>query len=141
MRFKIVIAALLAVAVVTDVGVTLSTRRAEAVEGKVPAVDPGAPLAQLQARGKELQGRGARPASGSRPVPHATRPSGSRISGHSGRRRRRCTSFSSIRPPNGPDESRCYGRAPPSGLRPAGGFPRLRLDTLRRGNLICRLGG
>src|SRR5437667_12603578 len=57
MRFKIVIAALLAVAVVTDVGVTLSTRRAEAVEGKVPAVDPGAPIAQLQARVNELEGR------------------------------------------------------------------------------------
>src|SRR2546425_11249135 len=58
MRFKIVIAALVAVAVVTDVGVTLSTRRAEAVEGKVPAVDPGAPIAQLQARVNELEGRG-----------------------------------------------------------------------------------
>ena len=57
MRFKIVIAALLAVAVVTDVGVTLSTRRAEAVEGKVPAADPGAAIAQLQARVNELEGR------------------------------------------------------------------------------------
>src|SRR3989442_12707362 len=57
MRFKIVIAALVAVAVVTDVGVTLSTRRAAAVEGKVPAADPGAAIAQLQARGDELEGR------------------------------------------------------------------------------------
>src|SRR2546428_10564825 len=57
MRFKIVIAALVAVAVVTDVGVTLSTRRAEAVEGKVPAADPGAAIAQLQARVNELEGR------------------------------------------------------------------------------------
>src|SRR2546426_2026079 len=57
MRFKIVMAALLAVAVVTDVGVTLSTRRAAAVEGKVPAADPGAAIAQLQARVNELEGR------------------------------------------------------------------------------------
>src|SRR2546426_9762328 len=57
MRFKIVMAALLAVAVVTDVGVTLSTRRAAAVEGKVPAADPRAAIAQLQARGNELEGR------------------------------------------------------------------------------------
>src|SRR5437660_10992138 len=57
MRSKIVIAALLAVAVVTDVGVTLSTRRAEAVEGKAPAVDPAAAIAQLQARVNELEGQ------------------------------------------------------------------------------------
>ena len=57
MRFKIVMAALLAVAVVTDVGVTLSTRRAAAVEGKAPAVDPAAAIAQLQARVNELEGQ------------------------------------------------------------------------------------
>src|SRR2546422_9183158 len=57
MRFRIAIAALVAVAVVTDVGVPLSTGRAEAVEGKVPAPDPGAAIAQLQARVNELEGR------------------------------------------------------------------------------------
>ena len=40
MRFKIV-AVLLVVAVIADVGVTILTRRAEAVESKLPAADPG----------------------------------------------------------------------------------------------------
>ena len=40
MRFKIV-AVLLVVAVFADVGVTILTRRAEAVESKLPAADPG----------------------------------------------------------------------------------------------------
>jgi len=57
MRFKIVMAVLLVVAVVTDVGVTILSRRAEAVEGKLPAVDPGAAILQLQARVNELEGR------------------------------------------------------------------------------------
>src|SRR5256885_6905059 len=57
MRFKIGMAALLAGAVATVVGVTISARRADAVEGKVPAVDPAAAIAQLQARVNELEGR------------------------------------------------------------------------------------
>src|SRR5438132_952308 len=124
MRFKIVIAALLAVVVVTDVGVTLSTRRADAVEGKAPAVDPAAAIAQLQARVNELEGR----------VPDQAIVM-THVAYHF------TNLWFAARQHNWPDASRRSGRAPPSGLKLAGGSPRLRLGTLRRGNLICRLGG
>ncbi len=56
MRFKIVTVSLFVVMVATVVGVTLLTRRAEAVEGKLPAADPGAAIIELQARVNQLEG-------------------------------------------------------------------------------------
>jgi len=56
MRFKIVVAVLLVVAL-TDVGVSLLTRRAEAVERKLPAADPGTAILELEARMNEVEGR------------------------------------------------------------------------------------
>jgi len=57
MRFQIGVTGVLVVVVLTDVGLTALTRRAEAVEGKLPVADPGAALVQLQARVGELEGR------------------------------------------------------------------------------------
>jgi hypothetical protein len=55
MRFRMVMAAILVAAVV--LAVTLRTRKAQAVEGKLPAPDPGAAVIQLQARVNELEAR------------------------------------------------------------------------------------
>ena len=48
MSFKILMAALVIVTVLTAAGVTVLARRAEAVEGSLPAANPGEPYLRPQ---------------------------------------------------------------------------------------------